>query len=85
MPKICPLRMMARESDWDVIDNCGWLEDGWQPNIGCLGNDCAWWNEDFGECAIAAMASVQTHSIVVEEMRQDRECPRGDFSHMVSG
>jgi hypothetical protein len=57
---LCPLRLMARESDWDIIDNCGWVEDGWQASINCLGNQCAFWNESFGMCAVTAIAMAMT-------------------------
>ena len=35
--------------------------------VPCFENKCAWWNEDFGMCAIAAIAQMFTRPIVKEE------------------
>ncbi len=33
----------------------------------CLGARCAWWNADFGACALAALAQAHTRPIVLAE------------------
>jgi len=39
----------------------------------CIRECCAWWNDDFGECAILALATTQTRPVVIREMRADRD------------
>jgi hypothetical protein len=68
MPKICPLRMLAQESDWDTINNCGTdCNYSFSSETACLEEACAWWNYDFGECAIMALATVVTRPVVLKE------------------
>jgi hypothetical protein len=66
MPKICPLRMAAQESDWETIQNCG-VSYEFSSETACLEESCAWWNDDFGECAIAALATVVTRPVAIKE------------------
>ena len=59
--KVCPLRMLALESNQKAIQNTGNADQiikdraSSQPSllretIGCLEQNCAWWNEN--ECAV---------------------------------
>jgi len=68
MPKICPLRIQA----WERLRNCevtGKIieELGYLNDFACLQENCAWWNDDFGECAILALATVATRPAVIKE------------------
>lgn len=74
-PKICPLRMLAHESDSDNVANCGIADHFIKENnhnhaeLGCIGDNCAWWNIDFGQCALTALSIALTRPVVHEEMR----------------
>ena len=72
MPKICPLRMLAEESNTETRTTCGTvsraLEEGYSlETVNCLEENCAWWNDDFGECAIMALATRATRPVVLKE------------------
>ena len=55
---VCPLRMLAAESDWETIRNVGETvlpqeldpSDGEFPSPLCLRHHCAWW--DGNNCII---------------------------------
>jgi len=68
MPKkICPLRMLAQEGvSPEQMRDVG-MSHRISQAIGCLGENCAWWNDDFGECAILALANVATRPVVMKE------------------
>ena len=72
MPKICPLRMLAEESNTETRAKCGTvsraLEEGYAlETVECLQKNCAWWNDDFGGCAITVLAAVVTRPVVIKE------------------
>ena len=75
MIKICPLRMLAQESDWDTINNCGTANDVIQYTanaeaLACLGKHCAWWNYDFDCCSVTALTTVATRPFAQMEDAQ---------------
>ena len=55
--RLCPLRVVMHVGNDD--------DDG--VDVYCCERQCAWWSDDFGECAIAALASVATQPIVARE------------------
>jgi len=72
-PKVCPLLMLAATgSDLKITHIKGkgraCLEK--RPSI-CTKERCAWWNDDFGMCAIAALALASSRPVVVQELGGD--------------
>ena len=55
--KICPIRMMG-VPQYTIA-----------ATVRCVREKCAWWNDGFGQCAVAAMALTMTRPIVREERR----------------
>ena len=70
--KVCPLRMMALESELHAVRNTGNAApivesiknttfdpdnpDPLRETIGCLGEDCAWWCKD--KCAMRGISYI---------------------------
>ncbi|RLG43673.1 MAG: hypothetical protein DRN81_06075 [Thermoproteota archaeon] len=65
--KICPLRMLISESQANIQEN-GFHSNG-PSNAVCIAGRCAWWNADFGQCALTALSVVATRPVVEKERR----------------
>ena len=66
MPKICPVlvfngQRLTKDGETETFD----------VRIKCLKEKCAWWNDDFGGCAIEALATVATRPVVLKERLGD--------------
>jgi len=63
--------MLAHESDNDTVANCGtadhFIKENNQAVLGCITDNCAWWNEDFGQCALTALSITFTRPVVLQE------------------
>jgi len=46
---------------------CPMKQDEGDKTYICCEDDCAWWNNDFGQCAIAAMARTMTIPVMLKE------------------
>ena len=57
---LCPLRVLAHESDYRNEENKGSIGYNRQIDVDCLKTRCAWWNEDFEMCSIAVLATTGT-------------------------
>ena len=59
MNKICPLLMMANDSDWDTVNNAGCAQviiENQQTALDCIESRCAWWDELTASCAVLRLA-----------------------------
>jgi len=62
--KVCPLRLAGLTPLASALSQQSGKDD-----YVCLEADCAWWNEEFGMCCLAALTRTFTHPVVAREMR----------------
>jgi len=77
MAKLCPLLAVAVAAAGEMTEENGGenVPPKRAPWARCVGRECAWWDQESGECAVLAFLHLQREELI--EILREQEWPEG--------